>query len=302
MLVPHKGKQVVKVHLPIKTLTYALIAFFFFTAILTGLTVNHLNNIRIDVAEKTELITLRNENARIQQVQQEQDAQIEELAKDIASLQEKSDELSKLDHEVRTYLNNPGSNEVSRSAPIRITPSASQYTGQGGAIQKLNINNIKALAQNLNIELTHREENLTEVKTTLEARQARLDATPSLWPTEGQVTSRYGWRRGPFGGGSDFHPGIDIANSTGTPIIATAAGVVTYSGYMSGYGYLIAIDHGYGIETYYGHNSRNYVEKGETVQKGEVIAAMGSTGYSTGPHVHYEVRVNGTHVDPGKFL
>lgn len=129
-----------------------------------------------------------------------------------------------------------------------------------------------------------------------------LATTPSIWPTSGEVTSGFGWRNSPWGDGSELHPGIDIANSMGTPIFATADGVVVQCGWSGGYGNIVQIDHGNGIETIYGHNSRIVVNPGQSVKKGQVISYLGSTGRSTGPHVHYEVRVNGTAVDPIRFL
>ena len=103
--------------------------------------------------------------------------------------------------------------------------------------------------------------------------------------------------------GSDFHPGIDIANDMGTPIVATADGVVTTAGWNDGgYGNMVDIDHGNGMSTLYGHNSELAVSAGQTVSKGQVIAYAGSTGNSTGPHVHFEVRVNGDPVNPLNYL
>ncbi|CQR70097.1 Murein DD-endopeptidase MepM [Sporomusa ovata DSM 2662] len=131
---------------------------------------------------------------------------------------------------------------------------------------------------------------------------AKLAITPSIWPASGDVTSGFGWRSSPWGGGNELHPGIDIANSIGTPIFATADGVVEQSGWSGGYGNTVQIDHGNGIETIYGHNSSVLVNAGQSVKKGQIISYMGSTGRSTGPHVHYEVRVNGTAVDPIRFL
>ena len=131
---------------------------------------------------------------------------------------------------------------------------------------------------------------------------AKLAITPSIWPTSGEVTSSFGWRSSPWGGGSELHPGMDIANSIGTPIFATADGVVEQSGWSGGYGNIVQIDHGNGIETIYGHNSSLLVSAGQSVKKGQIISYMGSTGRSTGPHVHYEVRVNGTAVDPIRFM
>ncbi len=122
---------------------------------------------------------------------------------------------------------------------------------------------------------------------------------PSIWPTTGVVTSPYGLRWG----GTDFHPGIDIANDMGTPIVATADGVVEYAGWNSGgYGNMVDINHGNGLMTRYGHASQVVVSTGQQVKRGQLIAYMGSTGFSTGPHVHYEVHVNGNRVNPISYL
>ena len=122
---------------------------------------------------------------------------------------------------------------------------------------------------------------------------------PSIWPTTGVVTSPYGLRWG----GTDFHPGMDIANDMGTPIVATADGVVDYAGWNAGgYGNMVDIDHGNGIMTRYGHASQVVVSTGQHVKRGQLIAYMGSTGFSTGPHVHYEVHVNGNRVNPISYL
>ena len=122
---------------------------------------------------------------------------------------------------------------------------------------------------------------------------------PSIWPTTGVVTSPYGLRWG----GTDFHPGMDIANDMGTPIVATADGVVEYAGWNSGgYGNMVDINHGNGIMTRYGHASQVVVSVGQQVKRGQLIAYMGSTGFSTGPHVHYEVHINGNRVNPISYL
>lgn len=122
---------------------------------------------------------------------------------------------------------------------------------------------------------------------------------PSIWPTTGVVSSPYGLRWG----GTDFHPGMDIANDMGTPIVATADGIVEYAGWNSGgYGNMVDINHGNGIMTRYGHAAQVVVSVGQHVKRGQLIAYMGSTGFSTGPHVHYEVHVNGNRVNPISYL
>ena len=141
----------------------------------------------------------------------------------------------------------------------------------------------------------------------LEYYRKRMDVYlrnfPTLWPVRGQVSSTFGWRSDPCGGGgSEHHSGIDIRATTGTIIQVAGGGVVIFEGWRNGYGNTIVVDHGNGIHTLYAHNSRNMVVVGQHVQRGEVIALVGSTGRTTGPHVHYEVIVNGIQVDPWPFM
>ncbi|HEY9085917.1 MAG TPA: peptidoglycan DD-metalloendopeptidase family protein [Candidatus Tyrphobacter sp.] len=122
------------------------------------------------------------------------------------------------------------------------------------------------------------------------------------WPVNGVITSPFGWRSNPFGGGPEFHQGLDIAAPMGTTITAAAAGTVIMARWYGGYGNYILIDHGNHYSTGYGHCSAIYVSVGQVVQRGQAIGAVGSTGYSTGPHVHFEVRINGKPVDPAPRL
>ena len=126
--------------------------------------------------------------------------------------------------------------------------------------------------------------------------------TPNIWPVAGPISSYYGYRTSPGGIGSTFHEGVDIAGDYGTPISATAAGTVTQAGWVGGYGYLVEVKHADDIVTRYGHNSAVLVYEGQHVDQGSMIALMGSTGNSTGPHCHYEVRIHGEAVDPMYFL
>lgn len=122
------------------------------------------------------------------------------------------------------------------------------------------------------------------------------------WPVSGTITSPFGWRSNPFGGSPDFHQGLDIAAPTGTTITAAASGTVIMAQWYGGYGNYILIDHGGGYSTGYGHCSAIYVAVGQSVKRGQAIGAVGSTGASTGPHVHFEVRINGKPVDPAPRL
>ena len=136
------------------------------------------------------------------------------------------------------------------------------------------------------------------------AQQVRPMGGTMLWPVPGhyRVSSGYGDRARPIGRGREFHTGVDIPAPTGTNILAAYGGVVILSGWNGGFGNTVVIDHGGGRTTLYGHNSRNLVTVGQTVARGDVIARVGSTGVSTGPHLHFEVRHNGNHVNPNPYL
>ncbi|MBV8082712.1 MAG: M23 family metallopeptidase [Candidatus Eremiobacteraeota bacterium] len=131
------------------------------------------------------------------------------------------------------------------------------------------------------------------------AYQRMLDAIPSIWPTDGSITSGFGFRTYPDVG---FHTGVDIVNFYGAPIVATASGTVVSAGWDYGFGIKVVIDHGNGYQTWYGHNSETFVSPGQFVHKGQLIAHLGATGFVTGPHVHYEVHVDGRPVNPVPFL
>ncbi len=136
----------------------------------------------------------------------------------------------------------------------------------------------------------------------LESKRNLLAATPSIRPVEGWISSRFGRRQSPFTGRREFHRGVDIAVQSGTPIIAPADGVVTYSGRKGLMGKMITIDHGFGMVTRYGHMKELLKKSGERVKRGETIARVGNTGRSTGPHLHYEVRLNGVAVNPMNYF
>lgn len=146
------------------------------------------------------------------------------------------------------------------------------------------------------------EKSFQELTEAVQSRQSLWASTPSIWPTTGWLTSGYGNRVSPFTGRVSKHNGIDIASRQDTPVIAPAAGVVSYTGFDSGLGKLIKINHGYGIMTYYGHLAKAAVKVGQKIKRGDVIAYVGSTGLSTGPHLHYEIYVNDVPVNPMRYI
>lgn len=147
-----------------------------------------------------------------------------------------------------------------------------------------------------------KEQSVIDLWESLSERQSLLNSTPNMKPAKGWITSRFGYRISPFTGKSTLHAGLDIAAAPGSPVYAPADGVVVYAGYDESYGKLITVDYGYGVTTRFGHLSQIYVQVGQRVNKWDVIGAVGNTGRSTGPHLHYEVRINGTAVDPINYI
>lgn len=147
-----------------------------------------------------------------------------------------------------------------------------------------------------------REQSVLDLWESLSEKQSLMNAIPNIRPARGWITSRFGYRISPFTGRAALHAGIDFAAAPGSPVYATADGVVTFAGYDEGYGKLVSIDHGYGYSTRFGHNAQIYVQVGQRVNRWDIIASVGNTGRSTGPHCHYEVRVNGIPRNPANFI
>ncbi len=175
----------------------------------------------------------------------------------------------------------------------------------GGPSEKETVANIDFanVMANLDKQLSSREEQLDVLEDVIMNRQLRRESKPRGRPIlKGWTSSYYGKRTDPFSGKLAMHKGMDFAGKEGSEIIAVASGVVTWSGDRHGYGGLIEINHGNGYTTRYGHNAELLVEVGDSVEKGQSISLMGSTGRSTGPHVHFEVLKNDKQIDPSKFV
>jgi len=146
------------------------------------------------------------------------------------------------------------------------------------------------------------EESLQEVRGYLDDRTSLQRANPSIWPVRGWLTSGFGWRRNPVLGSRQLHTGLDVAAPRGTPVIAPADGHVVFAGYHSAFGNMVVIDHGYGLTTKYAHTSDILVQVGDRILRGDMIARVGNTGRSTGPHLHYEVHKDGVPRNPMRYL
>jgi murein DD-endopeptidase MepM/ murein hydrolase activator NlpD len=157
-------------------------------------------------------------------------------------------------------------------------------------------------AQGLILSSRNRRDSFDALLEELDGKRHRLASTPSIWPTDGWVTSGFGYRTSPFTGQRKFHAGVDIAADAGTPILAPARGKVIFTGRKGPLGKTLILDHGYGIRTTYGHTSAVHVKSGQEVDRGERIADVGSTGRSTGPHLHYGISVNEKSVNPSDYI
>lgn len=185
-------------------------------------------------------------------------------------------------------------------------PKEDSIVGVGGPAPQDDVdrefNEIQQRIDEVRRQIDLRRESQEEIQGILNDQRSLLAAKPSGWPIKGWLTSKFGMRRDPFNGRRKMHEGLDIAARTGTPVVATADGIVSSVRTEAGYGKVAVVDHGYGYRTIYGHNSRIYVKVGQRVRRGDRIAAVGNTGRSTGSHIHYEVRLNGVPVNPKKYL
>ncbi|MCR4662427.1 MAG: M23 family metallopeptidase [Endomicrobiaceae bacterium] len=192
-------------------------------------------------------------------------------------------------------------NGVDSGGPTPIESSALSML-LSGKLNNINYQEIAKQSFQLLEEYKASMESYSEVINHISEQREMFRYTPSIWPCKGIISSGYGIRFHPIFNTRFFHRAIDIANKKNTPIVATADGVVAFSGWMRGYGNVIAIEHGTKYRTVYAHLAKSLVKKGEFVTKGQEIAKMGNTGRSTGPHVHYELHLNKRPINPMKYL
>ena len=164
------------------------------------------------------------------------------------------------------------------------------------------IQQMKTDMERLKSEAVSREESLSELEKLLSTKKEMLVHTPSIWPAQGWVTSGFGFRSNPFTGLNQMHEGFDISNRVGTQVMATADGIVSDTGKDFSLGNVVVVSHGFGMTSRYCHLNKFFVKPGQRVKRGDKIAEIGNTGMSTGPHLHYEVRVNGIPVNPQRYI
>ncbi len=232
----------------------------------------------------------------------QQKVHLQTLAQTTSNLKKDINRLEKFNRKFRVLVGLP-----------KMEENIQQVSGMGGGLEETLvaftqrreqefINRMQRDLNKLCLRAQKQQDNLLELSEVVEEKKSLLACTPSIWPTRGWLTSGYGYRNSPFTGQREMHKGLDIATSFNQPVKAPADGVVTYAGRKGGLGKVIVIEHGYGYSTRFGHNSRLAAKAGDRVKRGKVIAYVGNTGRSTGPHLHYELRINGVPVNPFNYL
>jgi murein DD-endopeptidase MepM/ murein hydrolase activator NlpD len=233
----------------------------------------------------------------------QQRLQIQAFAHEINALKEKLVGLDQFVEKIRVIANLAPSRVdnnlfgVGGAAPDDLDPQLELTQRHEGLMREMH-----QQVDELNTATQRQENSFDNLLDKLEGQRNMLASTPAIRPTDGWMTSRFGHRISPFTGRKEFHKGVDIANREGTAILATANGIVSYAGKKGPMGNVIVIDHGHGMLTRYAHLSEALKKQGEKVKRGDIIAQMGNSGRSTGPHLHYEVHLNGVPVNPATYI
>jgi len=292
VILPEGAKRVRQLNVP-KILLLLVFPLLICTGLLLAWIVKDYRSVKTDIPR---LAFLQKENSRHQE-------QIASLTEKISIIQKKLTELNEFDKKLRTMVN---------LEPTRANP---HFVGMGGsdpassssraAAEKLNKKMVRSMHKSLDeidAEISVQLLERTELISYLNKQKSLLASTPSIWPTKGWISSEFGYRLSPFTDEREFHKGIDICNKRGSPIIAPANGVVRSIETDAGYGKMLVINHGYGLISRYAHLDKVLVKKGQSVERGQEMALVGNTGRTTGPHLHYEVHLNGVPVNPLRYI
>lgn len=293
MLVPHDGRSISKKDMHTAQLKKAATCLGVLTIGTAGLIMLLSSMLYVSNKEAKEL-------AEYREIKAQQEQKLQELAKNTEAVQKQLAMLHKIESQVREQMKKsgmelPGKSELAEKAGGKGGPSKNKISDLV-VLQEQNA----LLQQNLQASTQDWDNLLTSIKT----ENYRQEVTPNRWPLDGgYISSEFGSRANPFDGySSDYHPGIDIAENYGAPVYASASGYVQRAGWYGGYGKYIKISHDYGYATAYGHLSSIEISAGDYVSKGQLIGYVGSTGYSTGPHLHFEVLHYGKQVNPRRLM
>ena len=293
MLVPHDGRSISKKDLHTRQMKKAASCIGVVALGTVGLVVLLSGMLYVRNKEANEL-------AAYKAIKAQQEQKLQELEKNTEAVQKQLAMLHKIETQVREQMKKSGMELPGKSEPA-------EKTGGKGGPSKTKVSDLVVLQEqnallqkNLQVSTQDWDNLLASIK----AENYRNEVTPNLWPLDGgYISSDFGSRANPFDGySSDYHPGIDIAENYGAPVYASASGYVQRAGWYGGYGKYIKISHDYGYATAYGHLSSIEISAGDYVSKGQIIGYVGSTGYSTGPHLHFEVLLYGEQVNPRRLM
>lgn len=299
LIIDDKGSPVRESRISKRSIS-VLVSMALVCTILLGFGIYHYMHLRDALADKSQLIAQLHD----QQVQIEgQRKQIQLFADDINQLKSKLLNLNEFEKKIRIIANLEHKPDqaslfaIGGSMPDDLDSNIPLQQDHDRLIRQMHAH-IGQVEQASAVQ----QDSLDSLLDSLKSKKNLLASTPSLRPTRGWISSDFGYRISPFTGRKEIHKGLDIATRQGTPIIATADGVITFSGPKWMYGNFLSVDHGYGMVTRYGHCEKVLKKKGDRVHRGDVIALVGNTGRSTGPHLHYEIRLNGVPVNPVKYI
>ena len=287
-----------KLHLPKRFVKFGILVSFVVLIGVLGSSFYFVQQYLKLQGSETELIKLRHDS-KIRKIQ------VEKFAQQVKNFETEMVRLERFEKKLRVITaleNSPRSIEKNWGVGGPYGFSTNSFTtamgwGAANMVERLS-NGLDHLGKRAKIQSI----SFQELDNFFKNQKSLLSSTPSIWPTRGWVTSGFGFRKSPFTGLREKHEGWDIAARNGAPVRTTADGVVVVEGREYGYGNLVEIDHGYGLVTRYGHNSKHFVKVGDRVKRGQVVTLVGNTGRSTGPHLHYEVLLNGVPVNPKNYI
>jgi murein DD-endopeptidase MepM/ murein hydrolase activator NlpD len=275
-----------------------MVSFLGVTAI--GIGIYKYMNLNHAVMANTQLMTQLEKQKSVIEGQRDQ---IKSFAQDINALKSKLISLNQFEQKIRIMANLE--HKADQASLFAIGGSMPDDLDTGQPLSQENDRLVREMhdhMEQVDQASSVQESSFDMLLKSLQSKKNLLAATPSLRPVDGWISSDFGYRVSPFTGRKEFHKGLDIATRQGTPIIAPADGLVTYAADKWLMGNMVTIDHGFGMVTRYGHIHKFLKHKGDRVKRGDIIALVGNTGRSTGPHLHYEVRLNGVPVDPQKYI
>ena len=299
IVLSNSGTTVKQLSIPVALLvTMALV--FLLGAAFIGISFHDYQTLRKSLAaSQSAALTIDQQREEIAQ----QRLQIQSFAHEINALKEKLVGLDQFEEKIRVITNLTPSQAddnlfgVGGAAPDDLDPQLELNQRHEGLVREMH-----QQVDELNTASQRQENSFGSLLDKLEGQRNLLASTPAIRPADGWMTSRFGYRVSPFTGRKEFHKGLDIANRKGTAILAPANGFVSYAGKKGPMGNVLVIDHGHGMITRYAHLSEALKKQGEKVKRGDIIAQMGNSGRSTGPHLHYEVHLNGVPVNPATYI